>query len=451
MAQPEVGRVNKSTLSMNVGVASTDEDSLFKKLQPGPGLSSAEVAANQRTRMCGAMLELVAAHGLRGVTVRKLTALAGVSTRAFYDCFANAEECFGATYSRIVSDLLTVVTEAPLGDVGAVRACSHALLSALAENPSEARLVLVESQFAGPVGRQACGGAATAFERLIWEAYAIEPEPVVPPPRVVKAVAGAAIWIARSRLRGGEIDLDLTADEFAEWLLAMRDRRIEVLPAADRRGTVTADHRPSARREMIGEDRRFLLSAAAKLSVAEGYESLTGPRIRREAGVSRRSFDANFRDVADCFLEAVESWTSTVVERAESEARRSGTWERAVVRTVSKLCAGVPRDPGFARLAFLEILAPGPEGLAKSDEIVTYWARRFCETAPTKRRPSAFAAEASVAAIWSMARCEILSGRGDRIRETVAEMAFILLAPAIGAGASEDAIRAEFAISRTGR
>jgi AcrR family transcriptional regulator len=431
---------------MKVGTRAGKE-ALFKKLQPGPGLPTEQVVANQRARLCGAMFELVAEHGFRHVTVRKLTALAGVSSRAFYDCFANTEECFGATYSRVVDDLLARVVKAPHRREETIRARSRALLGALAEDPGAARLVLVESQFAGSAARRQWSGSVSAFEELVREGFAIEPDPVAPPPRVVKAVAGAAIWVARSRLQDRSTDLGRVADEFTVWLSALRDRRIERLPVSPRVGPPSDARRGSTRRERIVEDRGFLLTAAAKLGVAEGYGNLTVPRIRREAGVSRRSFDANFRDVADCFLEAVESRTTAAVKRAEADARRAGSWERAMVRVVVSLCGGVARDPGFARLAFLEILAPGPEGLAKSDQIIGYWAKRFLEAAPAENRPSPLIVELSVAGAWSMARCEVLSGRGHCMREAIAEMSFVLLAPLIGGGASAAAIRAEFAAS----
>jgi AcrR family transcriptional regulator len=449
MAQAEAGRSQKSAQLLVVGTGNPDDDSLYKKLQPGPGLSSEQVLAHQRARLCGAMLELAAEQGLRNVTVRGLTARAGVSTRAFYECFANAEACFGATYSRIVQNLLAGTIETPPAGEADVRVCARDLLASLAENPNAARLVLVESQFAGPAARKESREAVTAFKRLIREGFSIDPNPVVPPPRVAQAVAGAAIWIARSRLQSRSTALDEVADEFIDWMLALRDRQIERLPPIDRFRAMAAFRPPG--REPVGEDRAFLLTAAAKLSAVEGYDSLTVPRIRREAGVSRRSFDANFGGIAECFLEAVETQTKAAVRGAESEAKRAGSWERALVRIVSSLCAGVARDPGFARLAFLEILAPGPAGLVKSEQIVTYWSERLRRTAPAERRPTAFAAEASVAAIWSMTQCEVLSRRGRRLDEAIAEMAFVLLAPMTGARAAGRAIRTELGEPRADR
>lgn len=130
------------------------------------------------------MLELVAEQGIDRVTVRRLIALAGGSTRAFYECFSNTDECFGATYSRAVQDTLARAAAVSLDAEDAVRACSRELFVSLADSPRPARLLLVESQFAGPTARKVYRGTTLAFERLIREAFAIEPDPVVPPRRV---------------------------------------------------------------------------------------------------------------------------------------------------------------------------------------------------------------------------------------------------------------------------
>jgi AcrR family transcriptional regulator len=49
--------------------------------------------ANQRARICGAMIEAVAEQGYPAVSVAGLCRLAGVSKRAYYELFANKEAC----------------------------------------------------------------------------------------------------------------------------------------------------------------------------------------------------------------------------------------------------------------------------------------------------------------------------------------------------------------------
>ncbi len=89
------------------GVASVPRrraGALYPQLRPGPHPSAREsVASNQRARLYGAMIELVAARGYEASTVAELCALAGVSKRTLYERFQGGkQQCFLATYEIIV-------------------------------------------------------------------------------------------------------------------------------------------------------------------------------------------------------------------------------------------------------------------------------------------------------------------------------------------------------------
>ena len=77
---------------------------LYQRLPRGPHhLAPMEVARHQRLRMHGAMVEAVAANGYADTSVKQIIGLAGVSRRAFYEQFANKEECFLATFDLIAA------------------------------------------------------------------------------------------------------------------------------------------------------------------------------------------------------------------------------------------------------------------------------------------------------------------------------------------------------------
>jgi AcrR family transcriptional regulator len=61
---------------------------------PARRASRGRVVGPQRDRILDAMVELVAEHGFAGVSVKLVTARAGVSTRTFYEEFQNLRECF---------------------------------------------------------------------------------------------------------------------------------------------------------------------------------------------------------------------------------------------------------------------------------------------------------------------------------------------------------------------
>jgi len=80
---------------------------LYERLPRGPHrMGPDEVAANQRLRMYGAMIEAVATNGYGRTSVKQVVTLAGVSRRAFYEQFANKQECFLATLELIASQAM---------------------------------------------------------------------------------------------------------------------------------------------------------------------------------------------------------------------------------------------------------------------------------------------------------------------------------------------------------
>jgi AcrR family transcriptional regulator len=416
---------------------------LYRKLKPGPGRSAEQVLANQCTRLCGAMVQLATECGYERVTVRGLARLAGVSTGTFYKCFANVEECFVATYARVVRDILRRASEVAGDGEERLIGRTRVIFEGLGQDPKAAHLVLVESLSAGPRVQEKVRRTSRAFERLIADEIAVGPSPARMPAAMAEGVLGAALRIARARLLSDPpADVAAVAEGFARWLTSLQDQRVEALcqGAADWVGGNLAWDRTAT---PIGHDRQLLLTAVARLNMADGYTNLTVPAIRREAGVSRRSFDENFAGVADCFLAAVESRVGRIAEQAELEASQAGNWERCAARMIALLCAELAGNPELARLGFMDIFAPGRPGLELREKIVKRWARRLCQTAPSALAYGELTAEASVAASWSMARAEVVAGRAERLARLAPTMAFVVLAPAVGSAAAELAIVAE--------
>src|SRR4051794_3964635 len=89
-----------------VGFAPSLSGAMFNKLKPGPGHDAAEVADHQRARIDRAMVALSAERGYRAVTVRELSRLAGVSSRAFYEQYAGKEACMLHCHSALVRRFL---------------------------------------------------------------------------------------------------------------------------------------------------------------------------------------------------------------------------------------------------------------------------------------------------------------------------------------------------------
>jgi len=389
------------------------------------------------------MIELVAERGFSGVTIRGLSGLAGVSTRSFYECFTNVEDCFVATYIMILRNALARPRDSHLPHTDRLRARLLNFFGYLESNPKAAHLALVDALSTGTDLVANIRTANRLLERSIAEDLAAVQAQNPIPAALIHGAAAAALQLARSRLLSESVTgpTSVIADEFADWLVSLRGDCSLVWSDVDLQAGSAFDTPPGAPRPGCGDDRRFLLAAVTKLGMRDGYSKLTIPAIRREAGVSRPSFDARFAGVADCFLAAVESRITAATDRAAARARGAETWEAGVVRATAGLCIEIKRDAALARLGYTEILAPGGPGLELQDRTFARLSRRLRGTAPPDTRPNQLAATASVVA----AIAAVGAGRREGIGRLAPTAAFILLAPAVGADAAGRAIRSEMA------
>ena len=117
------------------------------------GLSRTQIVDSQRERLLAAIAHEVAEHGYPGVTMRRLTSLAGVSTRDFYEHFDDKEECFLAAFDAVrdylegrIATAAAAASDWPHELIAALRAA----LDFFASEPDLARLALVEPVGATP-------------------------------------------------------------------------------------------------------------------------------------------------------------------------------------------------------------------------------------------------------------------------------------------------------------
>jgi AcrR family transcriptional regulator len=402
------------------------------------------------------MVEMVAERGFEAVTVRGLTRLAGVSTRSFYQHFDNAEECFAATYDSLMQNGLcrTYAAQTQSGDWPEdVRAALGSLMGDLASFPNEARLVLVEAYALGAAMQSRMNGAIGAFEQLLTDSLVN----TLPPPAATRylscGVAAGAMRVARRRLLTGEVaELANVRGELGDWAYTLCGESVEDLELSEVQATGPAvrpairqaTEKPSAAiRGAPGDEHGRILAAVAKLGAAGGFASLTIPRIRTEAGVSRRSFDACFADLADCFLESIEALVASAAARAERQVAAASRWESGIHRAVGILCEEVARNPTFARLAFTEILMPGRDGLQRRERLISIAASRLRSASPLEQMPSELATEASVAAVWRIVHSDIAAGRARTLPRLAPLLTYVLLTPMVGPETAAELIRDE--------
>ncbi len=393
------------------------------------------------------MVELVAEHGYNGVTVTALTKRAHVSKRDFYKRFAGKEECFLATYDTIVSHSVRGILAAAEGETEwreRLRLEFLAFADQVAGDPEAARLVLVEvfGAGAGAVERTRCTNRL--FEMLVATNFAFADGSPQPPPLVAKGIVAGCFGVARARLLSGRSPQPpLDGGELREWALSFCDDDVARL-----RGLEVADAPPlpmTSAELPPGDERAMILAATARLARKEGYATLTVPRICAAAGVSRRSFNTHFDGVVDCFLTTLEMLSDCILAAAEPFYLTADDWASGVHRMITRLCQHLAGDPTFVSLTFLEASSPAPEAIRWRSEMIAKLAALLRRGVPPEQRPTPFAAEASVGAMWGVIHHFVATGRGEKLPIAAPVLSYFALAPALGGAAAADAIVAEVA------
>jgi AcrR family transcriptional regulator/DNA-binding PadR family transcriptional regulator len=133
-------------------MAASEHPRLRKPVQEprGDGLCVSEL---QRGRLLDATFGVVYLRGYQGMAVRAVAERAGVSSKTFYDLFADREDCFLAAFDYGVEQLASRARPAFEGErdwVVGLRAGLGAVLDFLDREPALRKLVFVEALGAGP-------------------------------------------------------------------------------------------------------------------------------------------------------------------------------------------------------------------------------------------------------------------------------------------------------------
>lgn len=389
---------------------------LYTKLKPGPGISSRQVKEHQQARLRGAMVELAATRGYEKVTVRGLSNLAAVSTGTFYEHFPNVEECFASTFDSLIQRVLRrayTARQEAAGGRESVQAALRSLLEDLANHPKEAQVVLVEAYAAGWRMQPRMVRSVNSLAAMLGDSET-DPPSSLGGKRLPRAVAAGITRVARARVMAGRTAaLPELAAELGDWIVSISDverarpELTEARPKArpDPPASGAAEDEPP---KAPGDRRTRILSAVAKLSLTHGLRGLTVSRICAQAGISRRAFNAHFHDVEESFVEAIEGIATSTAAQIDDPSAADGRIDLAV----QDLCTTAEQQPALARLVFIEITAPGRQGLLLRERLLSRAAARL---QPARIEPPAandLHAEASIAAAWQIVQGEIEAGSG---------------------------------------
>lgn len=416
---------------------------MYRRLPHGPsGMDREEVARNQRARLYGAMIESISQRGYKATTVAHAIGLAGVSRRAFYELFANKEECFLATYDIVVARARKRMLDAwatERGWANRLHASCKALLDDIAEQPKGPHLVLVDALGIGPKARERMLLASFAFERAIIGGFQVAPDGVALSRLTARGIVGGVRHVAFTRLlEERPRELYALTDEVLDWLEAYRTpavARLGVPPAG-----IPGRQPPTPAAFLAREDRRArVLSSVVHLTLDEGYAELTDPQIAQFAGVSTEAFHKQFPNKQECFLAALDEFVAEALDSVKPSFESAVNWSEGVYRAMVAFVQYLLTHEALLRIAFIDIFEVGPAIVGRVTRSVEELTKLLAAEGPEPQRGPALALEAITGAIWAIIATYVTNRRIARLPHAVDQLTFTMLAPYLG---PKDAIAA---------
>jgi AcrR family transcriptional regulator len=404
-----------------------------------------QVARNQRARLYGAMIEAVARDGYAATSVAELLALAGVSRRAFYELFSNKEDCFLATHDSVVARARKVMLDAWAGERGwanRLHASCKALLEDIANSPKPSRLVLVDSLGVGAGMREPMQLADRIFERLVSVAFSSAPHGPDLPRLTSQAIVSGVRHLLSLRLQEGrEAELLTLTDEILDWCECCRSPLLARLGAAGGPG-VASPGRPAPTAFLSGgESRARALISVIYLTLDEGYEELSDPRIAQFAGISTEVFHQQFASKEAAFLALLDAIAAEALQ-AVRECVGSAGWPESVSLGVSAFVDHLVSHEPLTRIAFVELFSVGPGIVDRLTSMVDELTRLLTEKGSGPSRAPMIAQDAVAGALWGIVSSRVLGNRVEQLPHVVEQLSFLVLAPCIGAEAAVESIEA---------
>lgn len=190
------------------------------------------------------------------------------------------------------------------------------------------------------------------------------------------------------------------------------------------------------------DERTRLLHGVLRLVTREEYRTLSAPQIADEANVPIDAFCELFADKDQCFLAALDLTCDELLAIAADPELVSDDWPRAVRRVVGELMRYLADHPLQARTLVQEAFYAGDQALERTVELSHSIATLLTEGAPTQA-PASLTVDAVAGAIWHTIRCHVASGRIQLLAALSDHLAFVVLAPFIGADAAVEIVSEE--------
>jgi AcrR family transcriptional regulator len=403
-----------------------------RKLPPGRATPPEEVARSQRERLFGAMVAVVSEKGYEATRVGDLLEVSGVSRKAFYERFADKQECFLGAVETLVERGTAIMLggyNTPASWEQRVEAGLEAFTRLLAAQPAAARMCFVEIYAAGEPAIALMERTFGDFEAMLSSSLAETADRAGMPPQIVRALIGGMRKVIHTRLhRGQEADLEGIGRALTEWAMSYYPP-----PEPLRKGRRPKRTEDGELRALAEHDQAERIMRAMAETVAErGYAETTLDEIVTRASCSLSTFYSHFEDKEEAMLATLDRGGLLLLAMVLPAFRRGGEWPAAVRTALGAMMAYAIEEPAFAKIGAVDVYAAGRRALEQRDQVMEGMAVLLADGYEIEPAASPIAAEAIGGAIYSLTYDQVLAGGPESLPEIAPLATYIALTPFLG-------------------
>jgi AcrR family transcriptional regulator len=430
---------------------------------PENGLLQKGRRSTQRERLLAGMVTTANRDGYAGANVSKVIAEAGVSRPTFYDYFADRDDCFLAALDAIQQRLLRSVRDAVAQrpPEQAIEAGVTAIVTFASNQPAEALFLTSQAMAAGPRALNARDEGICEIEAAIEDARRLAQPTGLSADVSPRVLTGGLYRLLASRLRRGEPGLSRAIDELSAWIASYerptgehRWDRLEATPLPPLSPALTLGPLPApsplppgrpglSKEEVAANHRQRILHAAAQLAEQKGYNATTIADITRLAGVDGRAFYAAFAEKQEAFMAVHEIGVQHVMSAAAGAFFTGASWPERIWEAGRALTGFLESNPMIAHVGFVEAYAVGPAAVQRVEDshiTFTIFLQEGYQQKPRRTPPSRMALEAIITAIFEIVYREARARKDPQLSGMLGHMAFMALAPFLGAKEADEFI-----------
>jgi AcrR family transcriptional regulator len=212
----------------------------------------------------------------------------------------------------------------------------------------------------------------------------------------------------------------------------------QVVPSRNRRpDQLPGGHHGLTPEEVAASQQARILDAMRGALGQHGYSDTSVAEVIKLAGVSRKTFYAQFADKEDCFLAIYEEHMARLQTVARDAFDAQDEWVPALRAGLTALLAALAYDPALAKVCFVDVLAAGPRAAQRRNE-----AMRALEGILELARPAGDASPRAlglsmIGGLGEVLYQEIVGDRADQLPKMLPELMYALVLPFEGREAAE--------------